>query len=83
MSPNSLQDALLQLISFCFPLGHLIRELLFINLASPTIEVHLPWINGCLALFPFPYPEEEGEERKWEIITIAERLTFDVTPRGT
>lgn len=76
MSPKSLQDALPWLTSFCLPLGLLISELLLISLVLPTDEVHLSWIDGYFALFPFPYPEKEGEERKWEIITIEKRSTF-------
>lgn len=70
MTPNSLQDALLWMFSPCLRLSLLISELLLIDLVSPTIEVHLSWINGCLSLFPFPNPEEESEERKWEIVTV-------------
>lgn len=78
MTPNSLEDAFLRLSSSRL----LITEFLLIDLASSTIEVHLPWIDGSLALFPSPNPEEEREERKWEIVTI-ERLVFNVTPQGT
>jgi len=76
VSPNSLQDALPGLSSFSLHLGLLICELLLVNLMSPAIEVHLSWVNRCRAFFPFPYPEEEGEEREWEVITIAKEVNI-------
>lgn len=79
MAPNSLQDSLLRLSSLC-PLRLFISELLLIDLVSSTIEIHLPWINGSLALFPSPDPEKEGEEGYWQVITIEKRLTSSVAP---
>jgi len=80
MGPNPLQDALLRLsLSSLLP-DFLIDKLLLIDLVSSTIEVHSLWINCSLALFPSPNPEEEAEERNWEIITNEKRSTFGVTP---